>query len=177
MTMAEAVAMSLVGGFTSMSVILPSMLVGWLSRSGWQAMSLAAVAAFVVFLLSIAGGLPEGAAIPWWAVPASLVAPCAWALATFLVASRIRGRAARDPADIAVRIARAAVGALVGAIVIGAAALALGVAYVEVAEVGQFEGAAGYLVFLGFACPGAVAGFVLGAVLGWRRKRPQPSAI
>ncbi|ROQ00396.1 hypothetical protein EDC65_2193 [Stella humosa] len=168
---------SVVGGLTSLEVLAAGFLVGWLVRSAGQAVLGGVAIAVVLFGISQAfTDLPEGAEIVWLALPLTLIAPVAWALAGFFLHRWVRGQAATDPANVGLRLLEAAMGGAVGGVLGGAVGIGAGIVFVELFQVSSFEGAAGFLVFLGFGLPGVVLGFLAGAIVGWRRRRTRPSA-
>lgn len=177
MTLVEAAFWSVVHGFAMPTVVLPALVVGWMApRAGIAVLGGVAIAV-ALFLYSHAfGSLPEGATVIWWLLPLGLVPPVAWALGSFLVFRRLRALAGGDRSHPGLRAIDAVVGALVGAVVLGAAALAAGSLYADLAQVSSFEGAAGYLVVFGFGVPGILLGLMAGAVLGWRRRR-RPATV
>ena len=177
MTLWQAVVWSVLAGFTAPSVFVPALVVGWLAPSARvAALGGAAIFAALFLYSQVLVGLPEGAQVIWWAAPLGLLPALAWAWGSYHVFRRLRGLAGEDSTHPALRAVDALVGAIIGAIIGGAAALGLGSLDVEWAEVSTFEGAAGYLVVLGFGLPGVALGLLVGAVLGWRRRRRRAAA-
>lgn len=69
---------------------------------------------------------------------------------------------------------RALLGGVLGAALGGVAGVLLGLAFVELAQVSDFEGRSGYLVGFLFMPAGIVVGAVAGAILLRRRGGRQP---
>ncbi len=180
MELAFVLLQGVLQGLVSPMVALPSVLLGLFARRPWQAVLGGVVVAVVLFALSFRKDLPEGASIVWAAVPLGLVAPVAWALVGFKLASwrRARGKESGGPA-LWESVLGALLGGVAGALVGVMIGYGLGALFVELANVSEFEGHAAYVVVFGFAMPGLVLGTLVGLVLGWRwdsGKTKPPSA-
>ncbi|BBK37937.1 hypothetical protein STAQ_30150 [Allostella sp. ATCC 35155] len=177
MSLVEAIVWSILGGLAEPAIFVPAVVLGWLARTaGIAIIGGVAIAVALLAYGGMLGSLPEDAEIVWWALPPAVLPPVIWAWGSFLLFRQVRRAAGGNPGHPALRAMDMVVGALVGAAVLGAAGIGLGLLYVELAAVTTFEGAAGYLVVFGFGLPAVVLGLILGAILGWRRRRPARQA-
>lgn len=172
MTLVEAGFWSVVHGLVAPAVIVPALVVGWMAPRTLVAVVGGVAIAAALFLFSHwVASLPEGAVVIWWLMPLALIPPIAWSVGSHLAFRSLRAMAGDDRSHPGLRLVDAVVGAVIGAVLGGGAALLAGSIFVEVAQVSSFEGGAGYLVVFGFGFPGLVLGTLVGAFLGWRRRR------
>jgi hypothetical protein len=166
-------------GLASPLVFIPAILLGWFARS-WIWVVAGAVLIALVGLGFALTELPPGARMIWEAAPLGIIAPLAWAAAVFTLRRWMRQRTATEPAHPGVRVVWLLVGSVLGAIAGGILGIALGTLYVEITQASNFEGAAGYFVFL-FCMPvGVLLGVIIGAVFGWRlsgRRAAPPASV
>jgi len=170
----QALVQSVLLGLISPTVILPAIAIGLVARRWRQVIVATLVLVAVLLTISLSQLLP-GAIMAWEIAPIAIVAPLAWASATFAL-RRWMGR--REPAggnSSAKRVVALLLGLVLGAIGGGAIAVGIGVLWVDVFEVSHFEGGAGYLIFLLFLPLGILIGAPLGAFLGWHLARPRPA--
>jgi hypothetical protein len=154
-------------GLISPLVFIPAILVGWFARS-WIWVVAGAVLIALVGLGFTLTELPAGAQMVWAAAPLGIVAPLVWAAAIFTLRRWMRQRSAAEPGHAGVRVVWLLVGLVLGAVAGGILGIALGTLYVEVTQASNFEGAAGYFIFL-FCMPvGVLLGAIIGTVIGWR---------
>lgn len=171
MELAGVVLQNMLAALMSPIVVLPALLLGWLTRKPWQAVLGGVALAALLFELAVIRRVPESVSMVAAAVPLGLVAPVVWALATLYLRrwmharDRASGGHGRSPWA---RAARTVLGGVAGSLPGALCGFGVGVLYVELANVSQFEGHAGYVAMFGFGTAGLVLGALAGMVLAFR---------
>lgn len=168
--MTSGLMLQLISGLASPFIFLPSLAIGWLARRLWQvllgAVVVAALSEAEVLLIELPGATPD-----WGQQPFGVVAPLAWCTGGFLLrswqrrTSRLRQGSVRALPVIA--------GMTLGAIIVAALALGVGLLYLQDGSLEyhtmQFSPASGAdyeTVFFQYVFPGLLLGQIAGGMIG-----------
>lgn len=167
----------LISGLASAMIFLPSLAIGWFSRRWWHvvlgAIVVAALSDAEVMLIEL-----PGATMDWRQAPVELVAPLTWCAIGFLTHAWQR-RASRLRQGGAMRAWPVMAGMALGALLVGALALGVGLLYLNTGQLqfhtlqfGQAEAVDHETVFFQYLFPGLLLGQLAGGLIGRVLARP-----
>jgi hypothetical protein len=176
--MVMGLVLVLVSGLASPAIFAPSLAVGWFARRWWQvllgAVAVAVLSQAEVLLIELPDATPD-----WAYEPLALIAPVAWCAAGFLLRSWYR-RASLRRSRSSMRALPVVIGMVLGALVVGALALGVGLLYLRTGQLefhtvhtGGATGPAGHeTVFFQYLFPGLLLGQLAGGLIGRVLGRP-----
>jgi hypothetical protein len=172
----SVLVLQLISGLASPFIFIPSLVIGWFARRGWQVL----VGAVIVTTLSEAElmliELPD-ATLDWGHEPLVVVAPLAWCASGFLL--RAWQRRASRLRQGSIRALPVVAGMTAGAIIVAALALGVGLLYLRegaleyhTMQFGPARGADYDTIFFQYVFPGLLLGQMAGGMIGRALGRP-----
>jgi hypothetical protein len=172
--------LQVVSGLASPIIFLPSFVLGWLSRRWWHLPLAAVVVGLLsdaeVMLIELPGGNPD-----WTSEPFGFIAPAAWCGAGFL--AHIWCRRTGQLRCGRPRLWPVVAGMALGALVVAALALGVGLFYLQQGELefhtmgfGQAVEADYETIFFQYLFPGLLLGQLAGGLIG-RVLAPRPASV
>ena len=175
--MMPGLIIQLASGLASPVIFLPSLVIGWFARRWWQIV-LGAVAVGVLSEAEVILIELPGARLDWSQEPVVLVAPLAWCGAGHLAHVWQRRAGGRRHGG-RMRAWPVVVGMALGALVVGALALGVGLLYLQAGELefhtmqaGQAAEADYETIFFQYLFPGLLLGQLAGGLIGRVLARP-----
>ena len=173
--MTSGLMLQLISGLASPFIFLPSLAIGWFARRGWQvllgAVVVSALSEAEVLLIEFPGATPD-----WAQQPLGVIAPLAWCTGGFLLRSWQRRTSGLRQGPI--RALPVIAGMTLGAIIVAALALGVGLFYLRDGELeyhtmrfGSAPGADYETIFFQYVFPGLLLGQIAGGMIGrvWGR--------
>jgi len=171
------IVLQLISGLASPWIFLPGLAIGWFVRRWWQvvlgAVTLTVLTDLEVMLMEMPGAEPD-----WSSAPIELIAPLVWCASGYL----LRGwhqRAARRRPSWPIRSLPVVAGMVLGAVILSALALAVGLLYLQAGQLeyhtfqfGEASGADYETIFFQYLFPGLLLGQIAGGLIGRVFGRP-----
>ncbi len=175
------IVLQLISGLASPVIFVPSFAVGWFARRWWLvplgAVVVAALSEAEVMLIELPGATPD-----WAREPLIVIAPLAWCVAGYLMRAWCR-RARRLRQGGTIRAWPVVAGMVLGAVAGGAAALGVGLFYLQIGELeyhtlqfGRAASADYETIFFQYLFPGLLLGQLAGGLIGRVFGRPLAAA-
>jgi len=176
------IVLQLVSGLASPLIFLPGLVVGWFARRWWQvvlgAIAIAVQSEAEVLLIELPGAKPD-----WAHEPMVVIAPLAWCAAGYLLRPWYQ-RTSGLRSGGSIRALPVVAGMVLGAVVVGALALCVGLLYLREGQLefhtNQFDRAAESedyeKIFFQYVLPGLLLGQLSGGLIGRVFGRPIASS-
>ena len=123
------IVLELVSGLASPLIFLPGLVVGWFARRWWQvvlgAIAIAVQSEAEVLLIELPGAKPD-----WAHEPMVVIAPLAWCAAGYLLRPWYQRTSGLRPGG-SIRALPVVAGMVLGAVVVGALAVCVGLLYLR----------------------------------------------